>query len=103
MVATTMALARETAKLPVVEIVKPKQLIGKTTVECIQSGLYFENLAAIREIARLIKQDCFKSSEALVIGTGGFSRLFEDAGVFDVLIPDLVLQGLRLAFRANMV
>lgn len=95
------ALARETAKLPTVEIVKPRELVGKTTAESIQSGLYFGSLAAIQEISRRIKQDYFKSADALVVGTGGFARLFEGSGAFDVLAPDLVLQGLNIAHRLN--
>ena len=96
------ALAQRTAKLPAVEIVRPSELVGKTTVASIQAGLYFGNLAAIREITRQIKAECFKSQETVVIGTGGFSRLFADEGVFDELVPDLVLRGLAIAFRSNL-
>ena len=96
------ALAQRTAKLPAVEIVKPKELVGKTTVSSIQSGLFFGNLAAIREITRQIKAECFKSQETVVIGTGGFSRLFAEEGVFDELVPDLVLRGTAIAYRMNL-
>ncbi|MBI5239304.1 MAG: type III pantothenate kinase [Elusimicrobia bacterium] len=96
------ALAQRTAKLPAVEIVRPKDLVGKTTVASIQSGLYFGCLAAIREITRQVQADCFKSQEAVVIGTGGFSRLFADEGVFDEVVPDLVLRGLVIALRSNL-
>jgi type III pantothenate kinase len=96
------ALAQRTAKLPAVEIVKPKELVGKTTVSSIQSGLFYGNLAAIREITRQIKAECFKSQETAVIGTGGFSRLFAEEGVFDELVPDLVLRGTAIAFRMNL-
>jgi type III pantothenate kinase len=34
-----------------------------------------------------------------VIGTGGFAQLFKDKGVFDVILPDLVLQGIRIAYE----
>jgi type III pantothenate kinase len=37
----------------------------------------------------------------VVIGTGGFSQLFEREGVFDALIPDLVLMGLHRALTLN--
>ncbi len=33
-----------------------------------------------------------------MIGTGGFSQLYEGKGLFDEIIPDLVLQGLQRAF-----
>jgi hypothetical protein len=36
-----------------------------------------------------------------VIGTGGFAYLFEADGLFNVIIQDLVLQGLRLSLHKN--
>jgi len=95
------ALAQRTAKLPAVEIVRPRELVGKTTVTSIQSGLYFGCLAALREITRRIQEERFPEDAAQVIGTGGFSRLFAEEGVFDELVPDLVLQGLAAAFHSN--
>ena len=94
------ALASRTAKLPRVEIARPAELVGRTTVDSIQSGLYYSSLLSIRGIAAKIKSDYF-SEEALVIGTGGFSKLFEDAGLFDRIVPDLVLLGIAAAVRLN--
>lgn len=94
------ALAARTARLPRVEIGKPAELIGKTTVDSIQSGLYYSSLLAIKGITARIKSEYF-TEDALVIGTGGFSRLFEDAGLFDRVIPDLVLLGLAAAVKLN--
>ncbi len=94
------ALASRTAKLPRVEIAKPGELVGKTTIDSIQSGLYYSSLLAIKGISAKIKSDYF-TEDALVIGTGGFSKLFEDAGVFDRVIPDLVLLGIAAALRLN--
>lgn len=95
------ALARETAKLPRVEIVKPKEAVGKTTVEGIQSGLYYGHYFAIKGIVGEIKAGYFKEGETLVIGTGGISRIFEDAGIFDHIVPDLVLNGIAAAVKLN--
>lgn len=95
------AMATRTAKLPIVEIIRPAELVGRTTVDSIQSGLYFGNLAAIREISSMIREKYFNSEKALVIGTGGFSRLFENEKIFDELNADLVLTGLKLAFEMN--
>ncbi len=95
------ALARETAKLPRVEILKPAELVGKTTVEGIQAGLYYGHYFAIKGIVAEIKAGYFKDGETLVIGTGGFSRTFEDAGIFDHIVPDLVLAGIAAAAKLN--
>ncbi|MFA5161658.1 MAG: type III pantothenate kinase [Elusimicrobiales bacterium] len=95
------ALAEKTAKLFPVEIVRPPELVGRTTASSIQSGLYYGNLAVIREFSREMKAGCFGGENAIVIATGGFSHLFEQENVFDALVPDLVLTGLRLAYEMN--
>jgi type III pantothenate kinase len=41
------------------------------------------------------------SQPPLRLGTGGFAGLFEQEGVFDEVIPDLVLRGILLATRLN--
>lgn len=95
------ALEERTAKLPSVEIVKPTQVLGRSTVESIQSGLYFGQMGMVKELITRIKAETFKDDPPLVIGTGGFSHLFEDAGIFDVLASDLVLKGLLKALQLN--
>jgi type III pantothenate kinase len=94
------ALSEKTALLPNVEITRPTQTVGRDTVTNIQSGLYFGTLGIIKELTtRIKKEENFK--DALVIGTGGFARLFESEKVFDVILPDLVLEGLHTAFETN--
>jgi type III pantothenate kinase len=94
------ALESKTAKLPTVEIMPMEHALGRATVESIQSGLYFSHVGAIREISGRITQECFKE-KPFVIGTGGFSSLLEREKLFDVVRPDLVLQGLLMALKMN--
>ena len=95
------ALEKNTARLPTVEIVRPTELVGRSTIECIQSGLYFGQRAIIKELTRDIREQAFHNEPAIVIGTGGFARLFEDEHVFDALLPDLILIGLERALSLN--
>ena len=95
------ALQSNTAKLPPVEIIKAPQVIGRSTIESIQAGLYYGHLGVMREIIARIKQDYFADAQTTVIGTGGFSHLFEDAAIFNAVVPDLVLLGLYEAFTLN--
>jgi type III pantothenate kinase len=95
------ALENQTAKLPSVEIVAMKEALGRSTTESIQSGLYFGHLGTIREISKRISEECFDGEKPFVIGTGGFSSLFDKEKVFDVIQPDLVLQGLMQALKMN--
>ena len=47
------ALESRTAKLPSVEIIKPELACGRSTIESIQSGLYFSHLGAMKEFVTL--------------------------------------------------
>ncbi len=91
------ALQLGAAKLFPVEILKPVQVIGKNTAANIQSGLYFGQLAAIKEICKGMAAEAFQGTDPLIIGTGGFSALFQEEGCFHHVVPDLVLHGLKLA------
>ena len=95
------ALEKNTARLPTVEIVPAPILVGRSTVESIQSGLYFGNRAVVRGLTHEIREQAFQGEPAVVIGTGGLSRLFEHEKAFDVLLPDLVLVGLERALSLN--
>jgi type III pantothenate kinase len=55
----------------------------------------------IKELTREIREKAFRGEPVVVIGTGGFSRLFEHENVFDALLPDLVLVGLERALALN--
>ncbi|MCH2534006.1 MAG: type III pantothenate kinase [Bdellovibrionales bacterium] len=96
------ALETRTSKLPSVEIVVPERCVGKTTVEGIQSGLYFGTLGMIKEIKRRIIKEEFNGNTPQVIGTGGFASLFKEEDIFDIESPDLVLQGLHLSLMMNV-
>ncbi|MEZ0392959.1 MAG: type III pantothenate kinase [Pseudobdellovibrionaceae bacterium] len=95
------ALESKTAKLPSVEIVSMKEALGRSTVESIQSGLYFGHLGTMKEITSRVSEECFGGEKPFIIGTGGFSSLFEKEKIFDVIHPDLVLQGLLMALKMN--
>lgn len=95
------SLEERTAKLPKVEIVSPSVSCGRSTVESIQSGLYYGGLGTIKEITKRMIKEQFNGEKPVIIGTGGFSGLFRDAGVFDEIIPDLVLDGIYLAQEMN--
>lgn len=91
------ALESNTARLPVVEIVRPAEVLGRSTVESIQAGLYFGTLAAVRALVSEVTARHFAQDPPVVLGTGGFGRLFEAEKLFDAFIPELPLVGLRRA------
>lgn len=96
------ALSQNTAKLPSVEIIKADQVIGRSTIDSIQSGVFFGAIGACSELIRRIKAEAFSGEDVYVLATGGFASLFEKQGVYDEMLPDLVLDGIRLAHEMNV-
>jgi len=96
------SLKNNTAKLMEVNIEMPSSYIGRTTRESIQSGLYYGQLGALQEIVSGFKRELFAGESVTVIGTGGFSQLYKDKNLFDVILPDLVLQGLSQAYAYSL-
>jgi type III pantothenate kinase len=91
------ALEAKTARLPSVEIVRPAEVLGRSTVESIQSGLYYGTLATVRTLAALVAKEHFAGERPMILGTGGFGRLFEQEELFDEFVPELPLFGLQRA------
>jgi type III pantothenate kinase len=94
-------LASHTAKLPRVEIARPEAALGRSTVESIQSGLYHGHVGAIRHLLAVLVSENFPSARPVIIGTGGFARMFAEAKLFDEIVPELVLFGLQHAVALN--
>lgn len=97
------SLKSNTAKLMGVDIEAPAACLGRTTRESIQAGLYFGQLGALKEIIANFKQEAFSGEPVVIVGTGGFSQLYKDKSLFDTVLPDLVLQGLRKAHLFNII
>ncbi len=97
------ALESQTARLPVVEILRPAEVLGRSTVESIQSGLYYGTLATVRSLVASVTKDHFAKDQPLVVGTGGFGRLFEQERLFDDFVPELPLVGLRRAVELSQL
>ena len=95
------ALVERTAKLPSVEIVPAEGAIGRSTVESIQNGVYWSNVGMVKELTSRMTAEAFPDEAPLVIGTGGFSHLFDQEDLFDAVVPELILVGLREALRLN--
>jgi type III pantothenate kinase len=95
------ALEANTARLPTVEIVRPTEVLGRSMVESIQSGLYYSTLSTMRSLVALVTEERFAHEKPVVIGTGGFGRLFQNEELFDAFLPELSLLGLRRAIELS--
>ena len=96
------ALYLKTAKLPRIEIKKPKNAIGRTTVTSMQSGLYFGYIGLISNIIDEISNELGEGIK--IIATGSFaSQIYPDLVLIEYLEPYLVLEGLRIIHDRNKV
>ena len=94
------ALFEHASKLPRIEVARPKQAIGRNTVESMQAGLFFGYVGLIQGLVARFKEEL--GGSAKVVGTGGLARpIAEDTKVIDVIDPNLVLTGLRLLHEMN--
>ncbi len=93
-------LYQKTARLPLVDFREPRTLIGKNTVDCIQSGLYYSVVGAIDSILeRLISE---LGPETKLIATGGQASLIvEGSRHLKHADPDLTLKGLLRIWQRN--
>jgi len=94
------ALYLKTARLPRIEIRKPKRAIGRTTVSSMQSGLYFGYIGLVTKTIEEIRKELGK--DARVIATGGFGgQIASELTEIQAYEPDLVLEGLRIIHERN--
>lgn len=92
------SLASKTSKLPPVSIAKPANVIGTTTVEAIQSGIYFGYIGLVDGIIERMTTEL--GARARVVATGGFAALIaESSAKIDVADDNLLLEGLRLIYE----
>jgi len=91
------ALFTRTAKLPKVEFRKPRRIVGQSTEESIQAGLYFGYVNLVEGILEQLKKEV---PGALVIATGGFAGMIdrENPGLFDRVEEDLTVRGLKICY-----
>lgn len=94
------ALFMRAAKLPRVELDKPKTVIGRNTVSSMQSGLVYGYIGLIEGIiTRMIQEMGCKPK---VVATGGLSALFaRESDMIDVTNSRLTLEGLRFLYELN--
>ena len=94
------ALAARGARLFKVELARPRSVIGKSTVEALQSGMIYGFAGQIDGMVRRISEEL--DADPVVIATGGLAQLvIDECETVNEYEPDLTLIGLRLVFDRN--
>ncbi len=95
------ALWTDTAKLPEVEIKKPKSILAQETISSIQAGLVYGQIGQTEYIVNQVQKE--SGYENLkVVATGGLGRLIsEEATSIGIYNSTLTLDGLRIIYEKN--
>lgn len=94
------SLHRAAAKLPRVEVRRPDRVIGRDTVTCMQSGVFWGYVGMIEGIVARIRAEFGEPMR--VIATGGLAGLFAEAtSVIELVDDDVTLRGLRLIYERH--
>lgn len=94
------ALFESAAALRRVELVEPRKVIGKSTIESIQSGVIYGYVGLVDGLCRRIMDEL---GEARVLATGGLAGLIRPLSeVIERHEPWLTLHGLRIIYSRNV-
>jgi len=97
------ALINTTALLPEVELKVTKNVLGKNTTECLQSGMTHGNAAMIDGLINKIINEC-KLDKVFLVGTGGLSSVILPLCKYEILRdPLLIFKGLLKIYKKNLL
>ncbi|MEV2281674.1 type III pantothenate kinase [Paenibacillus larvae] len=97
---STEALYQRAAKLPRIELIKPKSVIGKNTISAMQAGIVYGYVGQVDGIVSRIIEEYGTSPK--VVATGGLAEMIaSESRTISVVNPLLTLEGLRFIYEKN--
>lgn len=93
----SQALTTKTAKLPEIEIKKPKNILAKNTITSMQAGLVYGYIGQCEYIIKEFKREL--GTDMKVIATGGLGKIiYQNTDLIDIYDPDLIFKGLKTIY-----
>ena len=97
---SAQVLHTRTAQLPEVNLTKPETVVGRNTVESIQSGLYYGYLELVDGLIDRIVRERFQGKEVIMLATGGMGAEFAAGSSYNMRYePSLVSYGLYFMYE----
>ncbi len=97
------ALWDEAAKLPEIEICKPKSILAQETISSMQAGIVFGQIGQSEYIISHMKE-ASGFDNVKTVATGGLGKLIaSETDCIDVYDPNLTLQGMRLIYEKQKI
>ncbi|MBK8792857.1 MAG: type III pantothenate kinase [Holophaga sp.] len=93
------ALFQRASRLPRVEIAEPERLVGRNTVQAMQSGLFY---GYVGQVDGILERLLVEFPDCPVVATGGLAKVIAPASKYIQNVePDLTLEGLRILWTKN--
>lgn len=95
------AMWMQTAKLPNIEIKKPKSILAQETITSMQAGLVYGQIGQTEYIIRKVKEES-GIPDLKVVATGGLGRIIaEETELINVYDSTLTMDGLKIIYEKN--
>ena len=94
------ALFQRAARLPRIDVRKPRRIVGQTTVAAMQSGLFYGYVGMVEGLVRRMGAEL--GGNAICVATGGLAPVIApETSLIEHIDPDLTLHGLRIVWERN--
>ncbi len=94
------ALANRAAQLPGISLDKPKQVIGKNTVDCMRSGMMYGTAAMLDGVIERMEAEL--GHRCTLVATGGLAQFIVPLCKREIILEkDLLLKGLNIIYKKN--
>ncbi len=94
------SLTSRTAQLPGISLDKPKNVIGKNTVDCMRSGMMYGTASMLDGFIDRIAEEL--GHESTIVATGGLAQFITPLCKHEIILEkDLLLKGLNIIYKKN--